>query len=131
MKIAIAAALSFAFISASPAAAQADLQRGLRNYQAILKGNKKLDDLSQQEKMEVYRVYRALRKIGVGDSTECSEAKETAKSKSEDLEDSSKKLSACADQDDHRDDCSSEFSRVKSAYSDYEEAVSRLRDACD
>jgi cell division protein FtsB len=42
---------------AAPVIAQ-DLQRGLRNYQDIISGKKKLDQLSAQEKQEVIIIHR-------------------------------------------------------------------------
>ena len=42
-------------ISATPAMAQKlDLERGLRNYLSIMNGTKKLEQLSQQEKLELF-----------------------------------------------------------------------------
>lgn len=46
---------------ASPAAAQVNVDRAIRNYQALLQGQKGLEDLSPAERAEVEEVDRLLR----------------------------------------------------------------------
>lgn len=61
----------FSFTSVS----YADTQRGLRNYQAIMSGQKKIEQLSQQELQEVLDVYEKL-KNQKGDNS-CSDSIES------------------------------------------------------
>jgi hypothetical protein len=47
-------------------ASSADLQRGLRNYQEIMAGQKKIEQLNKTELQEVIRVHKALERRGNG-----------------------------------------------------------------
>lgn len=108
-----------------------DIQRGHRNYQEILRGNKKLEQLSPQEQREVIIVHRMLRSRGSDDdSSDCRDAKDRAEGAANDLADYARRLRSCAEDKNFSDDCSSEFSRVRSAHSDYESAVSSVQSYC-
>jgi hypothetical protein len=108
-----------------------NLQRGLQNYQEVILGKKKLEQLSSQEKQEVLLVYRRMKaKSEDGKSSECRDARSRAESSASELADRSHKLRSCAEAQDYSDDCSSEFRRVKNAQSDYEDAVSSFQNEC-
>lgn len=114
-----------------PATGQ-DNQRGFRNYQEIISGRKKLEQLSEQEKSEVFRVHRQItaRSGGEGKSPQCEDARSKAKGAASELADYSRRLRSCAENEDFADDCSSEYRRVKNSYSDYESAVSEVGSNC-
>lgn len=108
-----------------------DLQRGLRNYQEIVSGKKKLEQLSPQEKNEVLIIFKRVKaRSDSGKSSDCRDAEERAESAASDLSDYARRLRNCAEAQDFNDDCSSEFRRVKNAYSDYEDAVSAFNSYC-
>jgi hypothetical protein len=110
-----------------------DLQRGLRNYQEILAGRKKLDQLSPQEQQEVLIVFHRVKAAQnkAGKSTDCRDAQERAESAASELADRARKLRNCAESQDYSEDCSSEFRRVRNAHSDYETAVSSVKSECN
>lgn len=108
-----------------------DLQRGLRNYQEIVSGKKKFEQLSPQEKNEVLIIFKRFKtRSDNGKSSDCRDAEERAESAASDLSDYARRLRNCAEAQDFNDDCSSEFRRVKNAYSDYEDAVSAFNSYC-
>ena len=108
-----------------------NLQRGLRNYQEVVSGKKKLEQLSPQERQEVLLVYRRIKaQSDEGKSPDCRDARSRAESAASELSDRSRKLRNCAEAQDYADDCSSEFRRVKNAQSDYEDAVSSVNSEC-
>lgn len=110
-----------------------DLQRGYRNYKALLNKQKKLQDLSPEEQKEVVIIIRALKRSGgydQNDNAECREAREQANSAASELEDYARRLMNCASSLDFNDDCYTEFRRTKSAYDDYESAVSEVQSNC-
>jgi hypothetical protein len=109
-----------------------DLQRGLRNYQDVLAGRKKLEQLSPAERDEVLRVYGIIqsRSSATGARSECRDAKARAESAASELGDYSRRLRNCAEAQDFSDDCDTEFRRVKDAHSDYESAVSDVTSYC-
>lgn len=115
----------------APVVAQ-DLQRGLRNYQDIMSGKKKLEQLSPQEKQEVIIVHRRVqaRRYGSHKSPECRDALSRAEISASELVDYSRRLRNCAESQDFTDDCSTEFRRVRDAHSDYEDAVSSVSSYC-
>lgn len=116
----------------SSASAQ-DLQRGFRNYQNIVGGRKKLEQLSAAEQQEVYFIARRIRAAQNrrGKSGMCREAQERAESAAQELADYSRKLRNCAESLDFSDDCDTEFRRVRDAHSDYESAVSEVQSECN
>ena len=61
MKIIEAAALALIAMSAAPASAQAELERAVRNYLAVIRGEVRLESLSPRERAEVAEVDRRLR----------------------------------------------------------------------
>lgn len=123
--------LMTAFVSLTPAGAQ-DLQRGLKNYQLIISGQKRLDQFTPEEQQEVLRVVQMLRKSEPpsDSSDECKNAWSEAGSAASDLSSYARRLQSCADSGDYHDDCDSEFRRVKSTYDDYESAVSSVGYDC-
>lgn len=109
-----------------------DLSRGYLNYQAIVTGKKSFEQLTPQEQQEVIKVYRLLKsKSTDGKSSECKDALSRAESAASELADYARKLRNCAESQDYTDDCSSEFRRVKNAYSDYEDAISSVNSYCN
>lgn len=125
--------VALALIVFSVATCAQDFQRGLRNYQDIMAGRKKLEQLSPQERNEVIQVHRLLRsrQSGEGKSPECRNAINEARSAASDLADQAGRLKRCAEAEDFQEDCSSEFSRTRSAHSDYESAVSDVGSNCN
>lgn len=109
-----------------------DLQRGLRNYQDIISGKKKLEQLPPQERQEVIIIYRRIQaqRYGSDRSPQCKDALVRAESAASELADYARRLRNCADGQDYSDDCSSEFRRVRNAHSDYEDAVSSVSSNC-
>ena len=110
-----------------------DMQRGLRNYQEVMAGRKKLDQLSAQEQQEVLIVFRRVKgtQNKTGKSSQCRDAQERAESAASELADRAKRLRSCAESQDYSEDCSSEFRRVRGAHSDYESAVSSVGSECN
>ena len=110
-----------------------DLQRGLRNYQDVVAGRKKLDQLSPQEQQEVLIVFRRVRAAHNrgNKSAACRDAADRAESAASELADRARRLRSCAESQDFTDDCDTEFRRVRSAHSDYESAVSSYKSECD
>lgn len=109
-----------------------DLQRGLKNYQEIMRGTKKFEQLSPQEKQEVIIIYQRLnaRKSGDNKSPDCQDALSGAESSASELADYARRLRNCAESQNYNDDCSTEFRRVRNSYSDYESAVSSVGSYC-
>lgn len=66
-----------------------------------------------------------------GCSEECPDAKSEAEAYRADLEKYAKRLYSCAEENDLTDDCHGEFRRIKSVYSDFEDAVSEVESYCD
>ncbi len=134
MKSSLLAALLLGLSSAmcvSLAFAQ-DYNRGVRNYQDVMSGRKKLDQLTPQERQEVVQVHRHLEaaKGDSGQNSACREARSNAKNGASDLANYTRRLRSCAEAENYDDDCSSEFRRVKNSQSDYESAVSSVRSNC-
>lgn len=108
-----------------------NIQRAVRNYQEVMSGKKKLEQLSLQERQEVLVVYRRMKaQSEEGKSSECRDARSRAESAASELADRSRKLRNCAEAQDYSDDCSTEFRRVRNAQSDYEDAVSTVGSEC-
>ena len=121
----------FGAIVASGMAVQADVQRGVANYRAVISGAKQLKDLSPQEIQEVLVVYRALRpQPPAGSSQECRTAWDDAISKADELQDQAKKLATCAGNRDFSDDCDMEARHARDAQDDYENATSHVHSEC-
>ncbi|MGB8600550.1 MAG: hypothetical protein WCD07_07535 [Burkholderiales bacterium] len=115
-----------------PLALAQDVQRGLRNYEDVMAGKKRLEQLTPQERQEVLTVYRRVKnQSNSGKSDECRNSLSQAESTASDLADYSRKLRNCAESLDFGNDCSSEFRRVKNAHSDYEDAVSSISSKCN
>jgi hypothetical protein len=123
-------AIALLFLSA-PSHPQ-DLQRGLKNYQAIMRGEKTLEQLSPQEKNEVILVYSRInpRPSEDEESSNCENARSRARNAASELADYARRLRNCAASEDFGNDCSSEFRRVKNSHSDYESAVSEFSSYC-
>lgn len=125
--------VAFVLVLVVGAVGAQDLQRGLRNYQDIMAGRKKLEQLSPQERNEVVQVHRLLRsrQSGEGKSPACRNAINEARNAASDLADQASRLKRCAEAEDFQEECSSEFSRTRSAHSDYESAVSDVGSNCN
>lgn len=131
LKIFLALILAFGVLASSPVLSQ-DLQRGLKNYQEIMSGKKRLEQLSPQEQQEVIIIYQRLkaRRYGNDKSSDCQDALSRAESSASELADYARRLRNCAEAQNYSDDCNSEFRRVKNSYSDYESAVSSVGSYC-
>lgn len=128
---AIGIALAVACMTNAARGQTPDLQRGLRNYQDIIAGKKKLDQLSALERQEVLQVARRMKSSRRSEkSRECREALERAEEAAQELASSTRALLNCVESEDFEDDCSSEFSRVRSDHDDYEDAVSDVQSYC-
>lgn len=109
-----------------------DLQRGLKNYQEIMGGRRKLEQLSPQERSEVIQVHRHIQ-AQRGDnnaSSACRDSRSRATNAASELADYSRRLRSCAESVDFSDDCSSEFRRVRGAHDEYESAVTDVGSNC-
>ena len=130
--------LAFAFLGCCicavswPCLAQ-DLQRGIHNYQQIISGKKRIEQLTPIEKREVFMIHQRVQaaRLQSNGSDQCREARERARDTASDLADDARRLRNCAEAEDYSDDCSSEFSRVRSTHSDYEDAVSSVASECN
>lgn len=122
----------FVAMALSTTAFAQDMQRGLRNYQDIMRGKKKFEQLSPQEKQEVVIILRRVQSQQYGGdmSTECRDAIQRAQMAASELANYARRLRSCAEAQDYNDDCSSEFRRVKNSHSDYEDAVSSVGSYC-
>jgi hypothetical protein len=101
-----------------------DLQRGFRNYQELLEGRRKLEQLTLAERDEVLIIFRRIRQRDGGRSSQCRDAQSRSEDAASDLATYSQRLRSCAEAQDFSNDCSSEFRRVRNAFSHYESAVS-------
>lgn len=125
------------FIAPQPAGAQQaqsqfDYKRALANLQAIRNGTKTFQQLSPQEQTEVQVLARMLSRPSAPEgSSECHDAWDRASSAAIDVSDYSRRLQRCVEAGDYQDDCHSAFRSVKSAYDDYESAVSDVSTECD
>lgn len=66
-----------------------------------------------------------------GYDSDCEDAKSAAESAANDLADYARRLQQCADYEAFSNDCSLEFQHVRSAYDDYESAVSDVDSYCE
>jgi hypothetical protein len=125
--------LPLLLVALTGSALSQDLQRGLRNYQEIIAGRKKIEQLTPQEQQEVLIFFRQAKAAQnrTGKSVGCRDAQERAESTASELADRARKLRNCAEAQDYSEDCSSEFRRVRSAHSDYESAVSSVQSECN
>ena len=115
-----------------PIAAQ-DMQRGLRNYQDVMAGRKKLEQLSPAERQEVLTIFRRLQssREESGRSRECRDARRQAGEAADELACYARQLQMCAEARDYSDDCASAFQAVRNAHDDYESAVSDVESYCN
>jgi hypothetical protein len=101
-------------------------------YQKVISGKINFEELSPEQQFQVIEIHKALKRNRCpGCSRECRDAKEDAESHRSELEGYVKRLYRCVEDNDLKNDCSSEFRRVKSAYSDFESAVSNVGSNCD
>ena len=118
-----------------PAVAQSqspDSARAAQLYREVMSGRRKVESLSPEELNAVLAIHRRLRRSTVtGGKPACRDAMERAESAAEDVASRGRRLISCVQNEDHRDDCSSEFRRLRSAHSDYESAVSEVQSECD
>jgi hypothetical protein len=119
-------------ISCSGAAAQTpDYTRAANNYRAVVSGAKRLSDFPANEQAEVLAIARLIaRQAPAGSSSECRQAREDAESKRDELANTATRLQRCAESSDLSDDCSSETRRTRNAQSDFESAISDVRNVC-
>lgn len=119
-------------LMATGAAHAQGYERAVRNYQAVISGQKKLTDLTQQEQAEVLAVARAISRQAPSDaSEECRSARDEAESARQELQDRAKRLMRCAEGSDlSSDDCDSEARRARNAQSDFSSKVSSVQSEC-
>ena len=97
-----------------------------------MRGEKKLENLSPEERRQVIIMHRLLSSSSdEGGSEECREAKESARSAADELAYYAKRLKDCAENYDLSYDCYTEYRRTKNAFDDYESAVSEVSSECD
>jgi hypothetical protein len=60
MKLVIMAALALNFLPAAPSVDSGDIERALRNYRAMLAGQRQLGDLTAPERLEILELERWL-----------------------------------------------------------------------
>lgn len=123
--------LAAALLAAAPAWAQLDYARGLRNYESILTGAKKFEQLTETEKQEVMHIRAVQLQYRKKDSPECQSARSEAQSNASNLSQYIGRLQRCVAAEDFKDDCGSEMHQARNAHSDYESAVSRFRSYCN
>jgi hypothetical protein len=122
----------FLLVLSSATSNALDLERGLKNYRALLAGEMNFNQLSAEHREEVLMILSIIKNQGSSDDTEdCKDARDRVSRAADDLESRSKKLMRCASADNYSDDCSTEYRRTKSAHSDYDSAVSNFRSECD
>jgi hypothetical protein len=127
-----AACISGLALVLMPPIAMADTNRALRNYNAIMSGTKRFEELSEAEQQEVFMILRAVsRQPPDQASAECKDAWTEADAAADELESAANDLSRCAKDTDFSDDCSHRFRGVRSAHSDFESAVSEVQSECD
>lgn len=115
-------------IAVMPSNAQ-DLQRGARNYQALMDSRIKLQDLSPAEQHEVLDAIRAKEVTGNG-SQECERARSSTRNAADDEMTYVQRLTQCIEGSRQTDRCGTEFERVRSAHHGYELAVSTRERVC-
>ena len=107
-------------------------QKAYQLYQQVVRGEKKLENLTSEERRQVMIIHRALSSSSDDEGSEdCREAKESARSAADELAYYAKKLKSCAENYDFSDDCYTEYRRTKNAFDDYESAVSDVSSECD
>jgi hypothetical protein len=116
---------------ATPFAIAQDLQRGLINYLEIISGKKNYNQLSPQEQQEDLLIYSQIQAQNQeGQSSECKNARDHARSHAEYLVRYARNLISCAESGNYKDDCDSEFRRVKREADDYQSAVDEVQSRC-
>lgn len=133
LKLLLVAALSVALsgVNARAQAPQLDLQRGLENYKAVMAGSKQYGQLSAPEKNEIAAIARVMRRNNPPKNTsECRSAWSEARDAADEVSSAASALKSCVDAGDYSEDCSGRFGRVRSAYNDYESAVSDVTSYC-
>jgi hypothetical protein len=106
---------------------------GLQLYKDVMSGKRSFQSLTPEEKASVIAVYRIMRRSSrtTSQKPECRDALDRADSAASDVASYGRRLISCVESSDHRDDCSSEFRRVRGAHGDYESAVSEVGSYCD
>lgn len=131
-KLVVPFALSLLFLLTNLTCFSAPTNESLILYKQVISGKRKLDSLTPQQQQQVLEIHTAVsRNSCVGCSDDCRDAKSQANNYRSDLEGYAKRLYRCAEDNDLKDDCDSEFRRVKNAHSDFESAISRVRSYCD
>ena len=112
--------------------ASADPARGVANYKKFMAGQIKLEQLSVEEKNEIFDVFRAIKRTqgAPNSSNECRDAWSKAQSAAQELEYQSRRLLRCAENRDFDDDCDTEARRARSAQDDYSSAVRSVKSYC-
>jgi len=109
-----------------------DYKKAYQLYLQVLRGEKKLENLTPDERKQVLIMHRIISSSKDNEgSEECQEAKERAHSAAGELGYYANKLKNCAETYDFSDDCYTEFRRTKNAFEEYEAAVSEVSSECD
>ena len=107
-------------------------QKNYQLYQQVVHGEKKLENLTPEERKQVVIMHRVLSSSSDDEgSEECRDAKERARSAADELAHCAKRLKSCAENHDFSDDCYTEYRKTKNAFDEYETAVSEVSSECD
>ncbi len=116
--------------AALPNSASAQQPDPFELYRDFMLGRRSWDSLSEEERRQVLMIHRLLRRTeSEGQTAECRDARQRARSAASDVVSYSRRLISCVEGD-FTDDCSSELRRVRNAHSDYESAVSDVSSYC-
>jgi hypothetical protein len=125
----VAAVAAFVIAPVAVEAQSLDYAQAAQLYRDVISGRRKIETLSRDELNAVIAIQRSLRRSASG-KPECRDAMDRAESAAQDVASYGRRLISCV-QGDYRDDCSSEFRRLRSAHGDYESAVSEVQSYCD
>lgn len=117
---------------ASLASAQPGSEADYQLYVEVMSGKRAWESLTVEQIRSMMLLHQALSAGRCDDvqSEECCDARSRAKSAASDLASTSRRLTSCAESGSDYDDCSSEFSRVKRTYSDFEDSFSSANVEC-
>ena len=108
-----------------------DYKKAYQLYLQVLRGEKKIENLTPEERKQVIIIHRIMSSSREKGSEECREAKERARSAADELVYYAERLKRCAESYDFSDDCYTEFRRTKNAFEEYESAVSEVSSECN
>jgi len=133
-RIAIICLFSLLMVQVSPSSGFSqnfDYRKAYQLYLQVLRGEKKIENLTPEERKQVIIIHRILSSSKEEGSEECREAKERARSAADELVYYAERLKRCAESYNFSDDCYTEFRRTKNAFEEYESAVSEVSSECN